>query len=137
MAVGHLKSLPLNRVNLVAVADADTRCLARGTLAEADRRIYFEYDSAFLRNPLYLSPFKLPPEPGVHEHRDLGFGPLFGLFDDSLPDGCGLLLMDRHFRNRGVAFETLSPLSTACRRKPRRCPPEGAVRRRWGFDDFR
>lgn len=81
-----------------------------GQLAEADHRIYFEYDSGFLREPLWLSPFKLPPEPGLHEHRDRTFGPLFGLFDDSLPDGWGLLLMDRYFVRLGMAVETISPL---------------------------
>ena len=81
-----------------------------GQLAEAEHRIYFEYDAAFLQAPLWLSPFKLPPEPGLHEHRDRAFGPLFGLFDDSLPDGWGLLLMDRHFTRQGVALETISPL---------------------------
>jgi serine/threonine-protein kinase HipA len=89
---------------------SDERGLFVGTLAEMDRRIFFEYDAAFLRNPVWLSPFKLPPVPGLHEHRDLAFGPLFGLFDDSLPDGWGLLLMDRHFRKQGVPLETVSPL---------------------------
>ena len=68
-----------------------------GELAESNRRIYFEYEPEFLQNPLWLSPFKLPPTPGLHEHTDRRFGPLFGLFDDSLPDGWGLLLMDRFF----------------------------------------
>lgn len=81
-----------------------------GTLAESERRLYFEYAADFLDDPLWLSPFKLPPEPGLHEHRDLAFGPLFGLFDDSLPDGWGLLLMDRHFRREAVALDAVSPL---------------------------
>lgn len=81
-----------------------------GTLAEADRRVYFEYDAGFLAAPLWLSPFKLPPEPGLHEHRDRAFAPLFGLFDDSLPDGWGLMLMDRHFRQMGMIPDTVSPL---------------------------
>lgn len=81
-----------------------------GELAESGRKLYFEYDPDFLKAPLWLSPFKLPPEPGLHEHRDLAFGPLFGLFDDSLPDGWGLLLMDRYFRKQGIPPETLSPL---------------------------
>jgi len=81
-----------------------------GQLAEAEHRVYFEYDPVFLQSPTWLSPFKLPPEPGLHEHRDLAFGPLFGLFDDSLPDGWGLLLMDRCLKRRGVALETVSPL---------------------------
>lgn len=81
-----------------------------GELADANRKVYFEYDPEFLKNPLWLSPFKLPPERGLHEHRDLSFGPLFGLFDDSLPDGWGLLLMDSHFRQQGIPPETVSPL---------------------------
>jgi len=89
---------------------SDDRGLLVGTLAESEHRVYFEYAAGFLEDPLWLSPFKLPPEPGLHEHRDLAFGPLFGLFDDSLPDGWGLLLMDRHFRRQRVAFDTLSPL---------------------------
>ncbi|KAF5060548.1 hypothetical protein DSECCO2_324510 [anaerobic digester metagenome] len=72
-----------------------------GQLAESRGRVFFEYDPEFLRTPLWLSPFKLPPMPGLHEHTDRAFGPLFGLFDDSLPDGWGLLLMDRAFRRAG------------------------------------
>lgn len=81
-----------------------------GTLAEHDRRIYFEHDAAFLDRGLELSPFKLRARPGLIEHTDHAFGPLPGLFDDSLPDGWGLLLMDRHFRREGVDPATLSPL---------------------------
>jgi serine/threonine-protein kinase HipA len=94
-------------VYLAAAPEGNRRI---GELAEANRKIYFEYDPEFLQNPLWLSPFKLPPEPGLHEHRDLSFGPLFGLFDDSLPDGWGLLLMNRHFRQQGLLPETVSPL---------------------------
>jgi serine/threonine-protein kinase HipA len=84
-----------------------------GRLAETGaggRRVYFEYDPDFLRDPLWLSPFKLPPQPGLIEHRDYAFGPIFGLFDDSLPDGWGLLLMDRFFQQRGSALAEVSVL---------------------------
>ncbi|HRK29779.1 MAG TPA: type II toxin-antitoxin system HipA family toxin [Tepidisphaeraceae bacterium] len=84
--------------------------LTVGQIAEADRRIYFEYDADFLRRGLQLSPFKWPPRPGLIEHVDRNFGPLPGLFDDSLPDGWGLLLMDRLFRKRGLDLASLSPL---------------------------
>ena len=83
--------------------------LTVGTLAEQDR-IYFEYEPAFLDTGLELSPFKLTARPGLIEHTDHAFGPLPGVFDDSLPDGWGLLLMDRHFRRRGTDPATLSPL---------------------------
>lgn len=75
-----------------------------GQLAESRNRIYFEYDPAFLAAPLWLSPFKLPPNPGLHEHKDRNFGQLFGLFDDSLPDGWGVSLMDRFFRKHSMTF---------------------------------
>ncbi len=81
-----------------------------GTLAEQGRRIYFEYDPAFLEAGIELSPFKLRARPGLIEHTDLRFGPLPGLFDDSLPDGWGLLLMDRHFRREGLDPSTISVL---------------------------
>jgi serine/threonine-protein kinase HipA len=84
--------------------------LTVGRLAEQDRRIYFEYDEAFVETGLELSPFKLPAQPGLIEHTDHSFGPLPGLFDDSLPDGWGLLLMDRHFRREGRDPARVSPL---------------------------
>jgi serine/threonine-protein kinase HipA len=84
--------------------------LAEAGARPASRQIYFEYDPAFLRDPLWLSPFKLPPQPGLIEHRDHAFGPIFGLFDDSLPDGWGLLLMDRFFAQQGLALAEVSVL---------------------------
>lgn len=81
-----------------------------GQLAEAERRVYFEYSPEFLHSGLWLSPFKLPLQGGLQEHKDRSFGPVFGLFDDSLPDGWGLLLMDRYFRRQGLSPASLSPL---------------------------
>jgi serine/threonine-protein kinase HipA len=84
--------------------------LAVGRLAEQDHRIYFEYDGTFLDAGIELSPLKLPARPGLIEHTDHSFGPLPGVFDDSLPDGWGLLLMNRHFRRQGIDPAELSPL---------------------------
>jgi len=81
-----------------------------GTLAEDRGTIYFEYYPEFVDLGLNLSPFSLPFEPGLFEHNDREFGPLPGLFDDSLPDGWGLLLMDRHFRSLGRSLAEISPL---------------------------
>ncbi len=81
-----------------------------GTLAEHRGRVYFEYAREFLATGLSLSPFRLPFQQGLFEHRDHRFGPLPGLFDDSLPDGWGLLLMDRHFRSQGRNPAEVSPL---------------------------
>lgn len=81
-----------------------------GTLAERDRRVYFEYGAGFLRSPLPISPFKLPARPGLFEHAEREFAEVFGVFNDSLPDGWGLLLMDRELRKRGWKPGAVSPL---------------------------
>ena len=81
-----------------------------GTLAIKDRTIYFEYDKAFLKTGLQLSPYKLPLKAGVFRCDDDVFEGLWGLFADSLPDGWGRLLMDRHLMRIGLNPASLSPL---------------------------
>jgi len=81
-----------------------------GQLAMHRGRIYFEYDAAFLQSGLELSPFRLPLKPGAVAAEPMPWQGLFGLFNDSLPDGWGLLLMDRHLRSLGVDSRYLTPL---------------------------
>ncbi len=83
-----------------------------GTLAwKADeRRAYFEYDRAFLRDPLPLSPFTLKIEPGVKAAPYTPFDGLHGLFSDSLPDGWGRRLLDRRLAKAGIDHRLLTPL---------------------------
>ena len=64
--------------------------LSVGILASDRRRVFFEYSNDWLQRNLELSPFSLPLRPGLLEHKQREFGPLFGVFDDSLPDGWGL-----------------------------------------------
>lgn len=79
-----------------------------GRLAEFERKIYFEYDPAFLATQRSISPLQLRPTPGASE-APAALG-LHGVFADALPDGWGLLLMDRQFRLRGLVPGRLSPL---------------------------
>lgn len=81
-----------------------------GTLAEQGRGVYWEYAALFLDAPLPISPFKLPVRSGLFEHADREFGPVFGVFDDSVPDSWGLLLMDREFKRQGRPLSGISPL---------------------------
>ena len=81
-----------------------------GVLAEDRGRTYFEYSPEFLARGLNLSPLRLPFQPELFTHNDRDFGPLPGLFDDSLPDGWGLLLMDRYFRQRRMNLMDVTPL---------------------------
>ena len=81
-----------------------------GTLAIKDKKIYFEYDKNFLKTGIELSPYKLPLKSGLFRCDDNTFDGLWGLFNDSLPDGWGRLLMDRHLLRLGVNPASLTPL---------------------------
>ncbi len=81
-----------------------------GTLAQKDNKIYFEYDKDFLKTGIELSPYKLPLKAGLFRCDDDTFDGLWGLFADSLPDGWGRLLMDRHMMKLGVNPNSLTPL---------------------------
>ena len=82
-----------------------------GLLYENAGRIFFEYSPDFLQSGIALSPFKLPLKPGVFEDEKRTFDGLFGLFNDSLPDGWGCLLLDRKLRKRGLSYDSITPLS--------------------------
>lgn len=81
-----------------------------GTVALQQRRCYFEFAPSFLALGIQISPFKLPAQSGLIEHRDHDFGPLPGVFDDSMPDGWGRLLFDRYLRQQGITPASTSPL---------------------------
>ena len=97
------------RLNVLLRFDEE-KTVPVGQLAEDGHRVYFEYDPDFLAEKLWLSPYKLPLKPELFEHKDIDFSPVFGLFDDSLPDGWGLLLMDRYLRKQGYDINALSVL---------------------------
>ncbi len=81
-----------------------------GTLADAGRTLLFEYSDQAQRQGLELSPRNLPLQRAAFQGFERRQWNLPGLIADSLPDGWGLILMDRLFRKRGVRLETLSPL---------------------------
>ena len=67
-----------------------------GTLATTkDSLVAFEYDEIWLNNGFSISPFSLPLEKKVFVPKYEPFNGLFGVFNDSLPDGWGRLLVDR------------------------------------------
>ena len=82
-----------------------------GQLAFRDGSAYFEYDAGFLAAGLEISPVYHRAGPGVHPPHDRHvFDGLHGVFNDSLPDGWGRLLLDRRARQLGVDPARLTPL---------------------------
>lgn len=62
----------------------------------------FEYDPTYLTNGVSISPFNLPLKSEVFIAKRTPFNGGFGVFDDSLPDGWGNLILDRYLRSKGI-----------------------------------
>ncbi len=82
-----------------------------GTLAlTRDNLVAFQYSPSWLDGGFSISPLSLPLSSEVFLPRSRVFDGLFGVFDDSLPDGWGRLLLDRTLRKRGENSLDYNPL---------------------------
>lgn len=70
----------------------------------------FEYSTEWLNVGFSISPFELPLRSGVFIAKHRPFEGGFGVFDDCLPDGWGLLILDRYLQRNGINPRTLSLL---------------------------
>jgi serine/threonine-protein kinase HipA len=86
-----------------------------GRLAIRDQQIYFEYDRNFIKQGIEISPFRLPVKSGLSRFDYYLFEGLPGVFNDSLPDGWGRLLMDRFIRSQGILVSEITPLDRLAR----------------------
>jgi serine/threonine-protein kinase HipA len=73
-----------------------------GTLAQNRQGVFFQYADDYRSRFGNLSPFALALDSSLQKAPAAPHGGLHGVFADSLPDGWGLLLMDRVFRQAGV-----------------------------------
>lgn len=104
-----MKLLPVQQL-AVFYAPTEVRRTQVGRLAQRRGEVLFEYHRDFLASGLELSPFRLPLAPGVVVGDPARFEGLKGVFDDSLPDGWGRLLIDRLARKSGFSAAALGPL---------------------------
>jgi len=83
-----------------------------GALADdAQGRIFFQYDPGWVARGIELSPVRLP----LGLNRPVAtptpeFSPVFGLFDDSLPDWWGQRIMRHHFAEIGIPWNRVGAL---------------------------
>jgi len=70
----------------------------------------FEYDKSWLAGGFSLSPTELPLQSGLFYADKDKLGGVFATFEDSLPDGYGLYLLDRILRRQGSSLQELTPL---------------------------
>jgi serine/threonine-protein kinase HipA len=87
----------------------DERRVGRLVLSP-DRLCLFEYDSGWRATGFSISPFYLPLKAGLFTARSEPFGGMFGVFEDSLPDGWGKLLVDRWLKSKGIQPQSLTVL---------------------------
>src|SRR5690606_6305124 len=83
-----------------------------GELLRVPRRgVFFAYAPAWLADGFALSPLNMHFDASPQKAADVAlFQGLHGAFADSLPDGWGMLLMDRFFRERGIERHAVSTL---------------------------
>ena len=73
-----------------------------GTLAQNRQGVFFQYDAGYLTQFGNLSPFTLKPNSSLQLAPKQPHHGLHGVFADSLPDGWGLLLQDRIYRQNEI-----------------------------------
>ena len=92
----------------------DGRLVGRVAL-DGNRLERFQYDLGYLQDKgVSISPFELPATPDLFVARSDPFEGGFGVFDDCLPDGWGLLIQDRYLRKRGINPRSLNMLERLC-----------------------
>ena len=82
-----------------------------GTLAlDSNHLAAFQYSKEWLTSGFSISPISLPLRSEVFYPKNDNFDGLFGVFDDSLPDGWGRLLTDRVLVRKGIDPGSISVL---------------------------
>lgn len=96
---------------VIKYLDVDFNGRAVGKLAITnDQRVAFQYDNDWLRNGFSISPISLPLTGALFVPNLNPFDGIFGVFNDSLPDGFGRLLVDRYIQKHRDDFSTINQL---------------------------
>ena len=74
------------------------------------KRCVFGYDKSWIADGFSLSPLELPLQDGLFYADESFLNGCFAVFEDSMPDGYGLYLLDRMLRADGLSLRELTPL---------------------------
>jgi serine/threonine-protein kinase HipA len=103
--------------NLAAInslSSIEVRMMDRlvGHLAETRDGVFaFQYEREWLSDGFSISPRSLPLDSRVFVPKEMPFEGIWGVFNDSLPDGWGRLLVDRFLAKNGLLPEQINPLA--------------------------
>lgn len=81
-----------------------------GEIVQHNKEYFFKYDDEFLNHKIEISPFKMKSSKGLMKADFSPFEGIFGVFNDSLPDGWGRLLLDRKLISEGKSLSDISLL---------------------------
>ena len=121
----------MNSIKQIEVI-CDGRLVGRLALTK-DGLCAFEYSSGWIRSGFSVSPFELPLQGGVFVAKPRPFEGGFGVFDDCLPDGWGLLVLDRYLQQKGInpraltLLDRLALVGSAGRGALEFCPDKSVV----------
>lgn len=107
-----MKFVPVEVMRVMLDLEGVERELGRLAWSSKERRAYFEYAPDFIAAMLPMSPFRLPVRSGMQPADNVphDFDGIHGVFNDSIPDGWGRLLLDRRLEKIGVKPGALTPL---------------------------
>jgi len=88
----------------------DSSTVMVGELAQNKQGVYFQYHTEYLQKHHNLSPFNLSFDNSLQLAPNQPHNALHGAFSDSLPDGWGLMLMDRIFRQANILPNQISAM---------------------------
>ena len=99
-------------LNVLGQADGESIQLGRLSYIERDQSAAFQWSQEALDRKQEWSPLCMPlsSQLWVSGMREMDLMGLPGLIHDALPDGWGMLLMDRAFIQAGVSRHRISPL---------------------------
>ena len=98
-------------MNEVKVIEVFLNTVKVGRIAlTSDALCAFEYDSSYLDTGKSISPLILPLRKEVFIAKRNPFNGGFGVFDDSLPDGWGNLILDRYLKSKNINPDKLTLL---------------------------
>ncbi|QPI64097.1 type II toxin-antitoxin system HipA family toxin [Vreelandella venusta] len=93
---------PTQRLNVTRTLSTGEQ-VAAGVLAQNRQGVFFQYAKGYEERHGNLSPFTLQHGLALQPAPKKPHQGLHGVFGDCLPDGWGLLLQDRVFRQHGIA----------------------------------
>lgn len=104
MAFSPVQKLMVRRRTL------DGQLVDVGVLAQNRQGVFFQYRESYLSTYGNLSPFTLKADLTVQAAPKTPHLGLNGVFADALPDGWGLLLQDRVFRQHGILLNDITQM---------------------------